>query len=1084
MTKVSEKLDTIEQNVMSELKDFQRATVERIYELFKEQYRHNRVLVSDEVGLGKTLVARGVIAKFAQIRKAEGDDLVKVVYICSNAAIAEQNLSKLKITGEIKAERADSSRLSMQHLNIFNQENDPELKDSYIQLIPLTPETSFRMTSGAGTSDERALMYAILKRMQEFKPYEYELVSLLRDNAPKAWDGWCRDWYENKVQKCNDKSHGDYLNYMITHVSEELVVDSGDGSLLSMIIRYFESKKNKSTTGIRANDLIAKLRVAFAKVSLGKLEPDIVIMDEFQRFKFLLKADPESDLGLLVNRFFEAPDLRILLLSATPYKMYSTLEEIDETHIDEHYSEFLDVMEFLKNDEGAYDSFKTVWNNYSVCIRELSEGDISVLAVTKSKAEDSLYESVCRTERITEHDTADMIDDSSVKTTVDVSEADIKSYVQAQQVLKEIGASFNTPIDYIKSCPYIMSFMNDYQLKKKVEKYFYDHPDEVGKIYKDSLWIGRQKLNKYQKLPYGNARLQELVSKAIPSGAEKLLWIPPSKPYYELGGPFREFDDFTKTIVFSSWEMVPRMIAGMLSYEAERLTVGSMSRTNDSDERYFSQDKIRRLSFTQYPDGRPRRMTLLSLVYPYDSLADMYDPIDCMNRGLTERQIEKEIQYSIQSKLAAFPEPKERSRDYTKWYYLAPMLLDKEENVRNWFNDAKQKAGDTEESDKETEKAYKAHIATLEQYYNDAINGNNDFGKRPDDLVDVLTDMVMASPAVCVKRAFNTYTKGQIKYSDYWATEVALAFLRKMDNRESRAAIDVSFRRLSDDFYWQNQLKYNKWGNIQAVIDEYMHLLINSNADIDASMLEQAKNDFIDSMRIRATAYPIDTYQKFKVRVTGEGNEIATSMRTHYAVAFTKGQSRESDTDRKRTVRNAFNSPFRPFVLASTSIGQEGLDFHNYCRRIVHWNLPSNPIDLEQREGRINRYKCLAIRQNIAKRYGGIHFKQDVWKEMFKEAKVQEKAKATGASDLLPFWGLTDEPDMIKIERIVPMYPFSRDEIQYDRLIKILSLYRLTLGQARQEELLEYLMDKQSNIKDLQKLFINLSPYYRNKEVD
>jgi len=36
----------------------------------------------------------------------------------------------------------------------------------------------------------------------------------------------------------------------------------------------------------------------------------------------------------------------------------------------------------------------------------------------------------------------------------------------------------------------------------------------------------------------------------------------------------------------------------------------------------------------------------------------------------------------------------------------------------------------------------------------------------------------------------------------------------------------------------------------------------------------------------------------------------------------------------------------------TTSIGQEGLDFHYYCRKIVHWNLPSNPVDLEQREGR------------------------------------------------------------------------------------------------------------------------------------
>jgi len=28
----------------------------------------------------------------------------------------------------------------------------------------------------------------------------------------------------------------------------------------------------------------------------------------------------------------------------------------------------------------------------------------------------------------------------------------------------------------------------------------------------------------------------------------------------------------------------------------------------------------------------------------------------------------------------------------------------------------------------------------------------------------------------------------------------------------------------------------------------------------------------------------------------------------------------------------------------------EGLDFHHYCHAIVHWNLPSNPVDLEQRE--------------------------------------------------------------------------------------------------------------------------------------
>ena len=114
MSNIIDRLDEIEETVMDELKDFQRATVERIDYL----YRHgqNRILVSDEVGLGKTLVARGAIAKFAKLRRDEGDDLVKVVYICSNATIAEQNLDKLRIVNEIKPESTNTSRLSMQHL--------------------------------------------------------------------------------------------------------------------------------------------------------------------------------------------------------------------------------------------------------------------------------------------------------------------------------------------------------------------------------------------------------------------------------------------------------------------------------------------------------------------------------------------------------------------------------------------------------------------------------------------------------------------------------------------------------------------------------------------------------------------------------------------------------------------------------------------------------------------------------------------------------------------------------------------------------------------------------------------------------
>lgn len=150
----------------------------------------------------------------------------------------------------------------------------------------------------------------------------------------------------------------------------------------------------------------------------------------------------------------------------------------------------------------------------------------------------------------------------------------------------------------------------------------------------------------------------------------------------------------------------------------------------------------------------------------------------------------------------------------------------------------------------------------------------------------------------------------------------------------------------------------------------------------------------------------------------------------------------------------------------------------------MHWNLPSNPIDLEQREGRINRFKCLAIRQNIAEMFKDkSDFKgKDICKELWEEAKNTLNPDGK-KSDLIPYWCLG--PDQkIKIERIVPMYPVSKDKSNYARLIKILSLYRLTLGQARQEELLDYIFteitDKDEQ-KQLKEMFINLSPFAKKK---
>ena len=57
----------------------------------------SRFLIADEVGLGKTLVARGIIAKTLEHLQDEVER-VDVIYICSNAAIATQNVNRLNVS--------------------------------------------------------------------------------------------------------------------------------------------------------------------------------------------------------------------------------------------------------------------------------------------------------------------------------------------------------------------------------------------------------------------------------------------------------------------------------------------------------------------------------------------------------------------------------------------------------------------------------------------------------------------------------------------------------------------------------------------------------------------------------------------------------------------------------------------------------------------------------------------------------------------------------------------------------------------------------------------------------------------------
>ena len=979
-------------------KDFQKATAERILKVFK-RLGQNRILLADEVGLGKTIIAREVIKKVSKWHREEKhDDHFKVVYICSNVNIASQNVNKLGISDLI---RVSESRLSMQHLKIYQNAGR---NHEFEQLIPLTPATSFNMTSGCGNQEERALMYAHLKRLECFKDISAALSKFMAHDAEKYWAGYYIDYYEKKVKEC-DSNGSNYIKEMNEILTQRIPAELA-GKIRANCESYSASKRQACRL------LINDLRRIFAQISLEKLAPDLVIMDEFQRFRDLITPSDDEQ-GMLSRQFLHNTDVKVLLLSATPYKLYSTLEEIGQDGGSDHSKEFLEVMNFLFYDRGKNIEFKNVWSNYSNALSEIDSRDLTVLFAHKKAAEDKMYGGVSRTERFN----TGVIDDSEAKE-IKISERDIWSFSEAQGLLDKINAvskkplrNRNIPMDFVKSSPYLLSFMESYQIKKEIEEYFLKarNYELVKKAKHQTLLLKKSALHNYKKIPANNARLEKLketVFAGEKSGVENLLWLPPSKIYYKTGSVFDKNKHFSKVLVFSFWEMVPRMIATMLSYEAELRTIGKLFAQEKSKRGrgYFATKEDRR-----YGISRLKNETEDIVTYPSKYLATLYDPIEYMGKDLKE--IIKDIKVKINRKL----------------------------------DELRERSGSTESGG-----GAKVLLGLLR-----AMDGHEEFSTSaiPSNATEIFANMAIGSPAVCGVRLFKNET---------FAKELAKSFVSIFNKAESSAILDIMYGK-SEDSYYENVFKYCCDGNIQAMLDEYAHILNERGESLKKAMI----NGFVDT-----TAIQIDTEESF-IKL-GPKLEPKPRIRTHFAVGYFNARVSDENVLRTEKIRNAFNSPFRPFVLATTSIGQEGLDFHLYCRKVMHWNLPANPIDLEQREGRINRFKCLAVRQNIAERYND----ETTWDDLFKKASDNEKGDN---SDLVPYWCLSDsQQSPVKIERIVPMYPLSQDRLRYNRLIKILSLYRLTLGQPRQEELIE-LFSKELIDEIGDKLFMDLCPFNRKQ---
>lgn len=1114
--------------VLADLKDFQRRTAVWAFErMFAEEEPAIRFLVADEVGLGKTHVAKGVIAQVIDYLRRTGDERHDIVYVCSNAAIARQNLRKLAPEG---VEPLQAERLTMLPLTELSEGDGQQ---TGINLLAITPGTSLNFGSSTGWFRERCLAYAFL-RAHWGKSVMTAPARRIFWHGVNPKDGDERLRRQERQDRPLIKGTVDEFAERLAEADESRQA-RGETTLRCLFDELVEGLKWKRQLprGLRARrgELISEVRHVMANVGLDALRPDLVVLDEFQRFKDLLQPHPENAAAELARQLFSYRDpdtgrqTRTLLLSATPYRMYTTAGEIEG----DHYQDFLATCSFLFDDPSRVERLEHRFKALRSALTSTSSLDHAEMCCRDIAAE--LRTVMARTERLAATpDRSGMLEEANVDATVEPD--DLRAYVRLGNLAEAVRHW--EPIEYWKSAPYLVNFMEGYKFKKAVVRAVDDgRLADVGMLDPGPDLLSWEDIEQYQRIDPQNARLRWLIDDLERKRAFKLLWVPPSMRYYDTGSVYEspEATGFTKRLIFSGWTVVPKTVSSLVSFEAERRAFAARDHRYSAKYRRRGGQRLRFRTPERAGHARPgeasgdRRaaaMTAFLLTWPSPSLARLGEPRPQASRqrpqgprigdkamsATGDRPLASDVLDQVAARLRQAIEPMIRAAPTDgvvdrRWYWAAPLFLDQQrtpevidlllgpDGAGFWEDNAG--------------RGLRAHIAEARAMVD---YGPGALGRPPSDLVEVLAELAVGGPAQCALRMISSVCglpvsddEGTVEYAAW----IAAAF-RSFFNAPEVTAVVTSGHSAHPDAdegesrYWRDVVRHCVDGNLQAILDEHGHVLrdwLGHMSLEDADRHRKAADDdrrweaaqdiaakIAEALELRTSSYRVDIpVRKRKGRKKHKGRKIAFdrhTMRTRFAVAFANQTLERGGEVRVESVSAAFNSPFWPFVLASTSIGQEGLDFHLWCHAVVHWNLPYNPVDLEQREGRVHRYKGHAVRRNIADALGqalleaGVAVGADPWDQLLDMAVAE---RSDEHDEMVPYWVFHRGP--AKIERLVPVMPFSREAAALPRLRKTLAAYRLAFGQPRQEELVEWLGTKFTN-EELKRLIgrlrIDLSP--------
>ncbi len=155
---------------------------------------------------------------------------------------------------------------------------------------------------------------------------------------------------------------------------------------------------------------------------------------------------------------------------------------------------------------------------------------------------------------------------------------------------------------------------------------------------------------------------------------------------------------------------------------------------------------------------------------------------------------------------------------------------------------------------------------------------------------------------------------------------------------------------------------------------------------------------------------PVDNRESLRDRVNAYFETLLRArMNSKLPLGYYEGaenrnvvQLVKGDTQNRDRYFLGFNTPYRPEILVSTSVGQEGIDLHRECRHVIHHDLCWNPATIEQRTGRVDRIGSKVERERkggqcsegstlqIAVPYLAATYDERMFEELYRRAQLFE----------------------------------------------------------------------------------------------